>query len=65
VKSGEIAIMSPPEAEYFEAVSRAASDRGRRARREEILLHLISHVDANLAIGAPAVTQEMLVAGNP
>lgn len=33
-------------AEYTDAVSRAASDRGRRARRQEILLALISEVEA-------------------
>ena len=58
--------MSQAEAEYFEAVSRAASDRGRRVQRENILFHMISNLDANLD---PAnqfiVTPEMLVNGNP
>jgi hypothetical protein len=36
----------PPEyAEYRDAVSRAASDRGRRARRDEILVRIISEVE--------------------
>ena len=32
-------------AEYADAVSRAASDRGRRARRQEIVLHVITQAD--------------------
>ena len=32
-------------AEYTDAVSRAASDRGRRARRQEIVLELITQAD--------------------
>lgn len=64
-KSADVEAISPAAAEYFEAVSRAASDRGRRVRREEILFHLISHIDANLDIAdQTVVTPALLAAGN-
>ena len=64
-KNADVANMSPVVAEYFEAVSRAASDRGRRTRRQEILFNLISHTDANLnPADQTVVTPELLAAGN-
>ncbi len=64
-KSGDLATMSPVYAEYFEAVSRAASDRGRRIRREEILFNLISRTDANIdPADDVVVTPEMLSVNN-
>lgn len=65
VKNTDVNQMSPIEAEYFEAVSRAASDRGRRVRREEILFNLISRLDANLSLSSEEdVTPEILASGN-
>lgn len=64
-KNADVANMSPVVAEYFEAVSRASSDRGRRIRREDILFNLISHIDANLdPADQTMVTPELLAAGN-
>jgi hypothetical protein len=45
-RSGDVANKPAYFAEYTDAVSRAASDRGRRARREEILFGLIQEHDA-------------------
>ncbi len=64
-KHGEVAQMDAPVAEYFEAVSRAASDRSRRARREDILFDWISRVDAKVAPTQDTeVTPEMLTSAN-
>lgn len=45
-RAGDVADKPAYFAEYADAVSRAASDRGRRARREEILFTLIQEHDA-------------------
>lgn len=65
VKNTDVALMPPVVSEYFEAVARAASDRSRRALREEILFNLISRVDANVnPVGEVVVTPEVLSAAN-
>jgi hypothetical protein len=44
-RTGDVANKPAQYAAYFEAVSRAASDRGRRAVREDILFELIQQVE--------------------
>jgi hypothetical protein len=36
---------NPKVRDYYDAVSRAASDKGRRVRREEILAELVSEIE--------------------
>lgn len=44
-RTGDVADKAGVYAEYLDAVSRAASDRGRRARREEILFDIIARLE--------------------
>jgi hypothetical protein len=44
-RSGQIENTSPHVADYTDAVARAASDKGRRERRQQILLHIIERCE--------------------
>jgi len=57
VRSGKLDGKPPIYGEYFEAVTRAASDKGRRQRREDILFATITNAEEaadGAAAGAPA-----------
>jgi hypothetical protein len=64
-RSGDVAGRPENFAAYFEAVSRAASDRSRRLTREDILFDVISRTDRGeqgaAAAAPPAVEQRELL----
>jgi hypothetical protein len=64
-RSADTAQTNASTSDYFEAVSRAASDRGRRGRREDILFNWISRSDAGIGPNDDVVVSlEMMAANN-